>query len=124
LRAAGKPRVNSPGPDRAVVFQNHSLLPWLNGVRKRQAGVDEGFCQVQEPRRAGDAWVMHNLIWCKWRTPRQAAVEILRGMKQHASASRVRWRWSREVCSSTILARSVLAPRIINVCGSQTRQAQ
>jgi len=27
LRAFGNREVNSPGPDRAVVFQNHSLLP-------------------------------------------------------------------------------------------------
>ena len=33
LRAAGKPRSQlAEGPDRAVVFQNHSLLPVADGL--------------------------------------------------------------------------------------------
>ena len=35
--------VNRPGPDRAVVFQNHSLLPWLSVYDNVRIAVDKVF---------------------------------------------------------------------------------
>ena len=40
--------VNEPGPERAVVFQNHSLLPWLSCYDNVRMGVDKVFAA---PRR-------------------------------------------------------------------------
>ena len=35
--------VNEPGPDRAVVFQNHSLLPWLTSYQNVELAVKQVF---------------------------------------------------------------------------------
>src|ERR1700675_3896469 len=52
--------VNEPGPDRAVVFQNHSLLPWLTVYANVRLGVDKVFASSKN-RGERDAWTMHNL---------------------------------------------------------------
>ena len=52
--------VNEPGPDRAVVFQNHSLLPWLTVYDNVRLAVDKVFSSSKS-RAERHAWTMHNL---------------------------------------------------------------
>ena len=44
--------VDGPGPDRAVVFQNHSLLPWLTCYENVKLAVDQTLSREMAPRRA------------------------------------------------------------------------
>lgn len=52
--------VNSPGPDRAVVFQNHSLLPWLTVYENVRIAVDKVFGKSKSKAERHD-WTVHNL---------------------------------------------------------------
>ena len=80
--------VNAPGPERAVVFQNHSLLPWLTVYDNVRLAVDKVFGAT---KTAADrhAWVLHNLelvqmIHAKDKRP----AEISGGMKQRVGIAR------------------------------------
>ncbi len=52
--------VNEPGPERAVVFQNHSLLPWLTAYENVELAVKQVFGGDKTKSEIKD-WVEHNL---------------------------------------------------------------
>ncbi len=80
--------VNEPGPDRAVVFQNHSLLPWLTAYDNVRIGVDKVFGKTKS-RAERNAWTLHNLdlvrmVHAKDKYP----AELSGGMKQRIGIAR------------------------------------
>jgi nitrate/nitrite transport system ATP-binding protein len=80
--------VNSPGPDRAVVFQNHSLLPWLSSYDNVRLGVDKVFSKTKTRAERHD-WVMHNLDLVQMGHAKdKRPSEISGGMKQRIGIAR------------------------------------
>ncbi|MFZ3152401.1 ABC transporter ATP-binding protein [Pseudomonas sp.] len=80
--------VNSPGPERAVVFQNHSLLPWLSCYQNVELAVRQVF-QGKKSRHEMREWIEHNLelvhmMHAKDKRPS----EISGGMKQRIGIAR------------------------------------
>jgi nitrate/nitrite transport system ATP-binding protein len=80
--------VNDPGPDRAVVFQNHSLLPWLTVYENVRLAVDKVFSGAKTRRERHD-WVMHNLNLVHMTHAKdKRPAEISGGMKQRVGLAR------------------------------------
>jgi nitrate/nitrite transport system ATP-binding protein len=78
--------IAGPGPDRGVVFQNHSLLPWLTCFENVHLGVERVFA---EPRarlraRAMQALELVKLAHAAHKRPH----EISGGMKQRVGIAR------------------------------------
>ena len=80
--------VNEPGPDRAVVFQNHSLLPWLTVYDNVRLAVDK-VCSGSKTRAERDAWTLHNLDLVQMTHAKdKRPAEISGGMKQRVGLAR------------------------------------
>jgi nitrate/nitrite transport system ATP-binding protein len=80
--------VNSPGPDRAVVFQNHSLLPWLTVYDNVRLAVDKVF-GGKKSRAARHDWTRHNLDLVQMtHAAEKRPAEISGGMKQRVGIAR------------------------------------
>ncbi len=52
--------IAGPGPERAVVFQNHSLLPWLSCFDNVALAVDQVFRRTMSKHERRE-WIEHNL---------------------------------------------------------------
>jgi len=80
--------VNAPGPDRAVVFQNHSLLPWLTVYQNVEIAVAKIFANSKTAAERKD-WTLHNLNMVNMsHALHRLPSEISGGMKQRVGIAR------------------------------------
>ena len=87
LLCAGR-EIAGPGPERAVVFQNHSLLPWLTCFENIHLGVERVFGKKEGKAklkaRTDAALAMVGLVHASQKRPH----EISGGMKQRVGIAR------------------------------------
>ncbi|MEA3380194.1 MAG: ABC transporter ATP-binding protein [Pseudomonadota bacterium] len=79
--------VKQPGPERAVVFQNHSLLPWLSVYKNVELAVKS----TMRGKSKGEMrdWIMHNLeLVHMTHALDKLPNEISGGMKQRVGIAR------------------------------------
>jgi len=80
--------VNEPGPERAVVFQNHSLLPWLSAYQNVELAVKQVF-RGRKSRAEMKEWIEHNLHLVHMdHAMHKRPNEISGGMKQRVGIAR------------------------------------
>jgi len=80
--------IDGPGPERGVVFQNHSLLPWLTCYDNVALAVDQVFRREMGKGERRD-WIEHNLALVQMSHARDKRPgEISGGMKQRIGIAR------------------------------------
>lgn len=80
--------VNEPGPDRAVVFQSHALMPWLTVYQNVALAVDQVF-KGKKTKAEMKEWVEHNLKLVNMdHAMHKMPSEISGGMKQRVGIAR------------------------------------
>ncbi|MGB3624146.1 MAG: ABC transporter ATP-binding protein [Ketobacter sp.] len=80
--------VTAPGPERAVVFQNHSLLPWLSSYQNVELAVKQVFKNTMSKAEMDD-WIRHNLSLVHMdHALNKRPGEISGGMKQRVGIAR------------------------------------
>jgi len=85
--------VTSPGSERAVVFQNHSLLPWLSAYENVELAVKQVFGRSADKKSKSKKemkeWVEHNLQLVHMdHAMHKKPDEISGGMKQRVGIAR------------------------------------
>jgi len=80
--------VTEPGPERAMVFQNHSLLPWLSAYENVELAVKQTFKGKKSKAEMRD-WIEHNIKLVHMdHAMHKRPDEISGGMKQRVGIAR------------------------------------
>jgi NitT/TauT family transport system ATP-binding protein len=85
IEAHGRP-VGGPGPDRAMVFQEYALFPWMTVAQNVAFGLEVKGLPAGEVRGAVDAWLGKlGLLEFRDRFPK----DLSGGMRQRVAIARV-----------------------------------
>jgi nitrate/nitrite transport system ATP-binding protein len=80
--------VNEPGPDRAIVFQNHSLFPWLTAYENVEIAVKSVF-KGKKSKQEMKEWIDHNIELVHMSHAKdKLPAELSGGMKQRIGIAR------------------------------------
>jgi nitrate/nitrite transport system ATP-binding protein len=82
----GQP-IAGPGPDRGIVFQNYTLMPWLSVLDNVQLSVDAVFPQLSRAERRERTLHYVNMVGLSHAVDRRPA-ELSGGMRQRVSVAR------------------------------------
>lgn len=82
----GKP-VTGPSPERGIVFQSYSLMPWLTVFDNIALAVDQVFCSWPKSKRKAHVQKYIDMVSLSHATDRRPA-ELSGGMRQRVSVAR------------------------------------
>lgn len=79
--------LRGPGPDRGVVFQSYSLMPWLSVYGNIRLGIDAVFSSESEEERKARASKYISMVGLAHASDRKPA-ELSGGMRQRVAVAR------------------------------------
>ena len=80
-------RITQPGPDRIVVFQNYSLLPWMTAFENIYLGVNSVYPEKSKSEKEAIVWQHLELVGLSEAADKKPG-ELSGGMKQRVSIAR------------------------------------
>ena len=86
VRFKGKP-VTGPGPERGVIFQNYSLMPWLTVAGNVRLAVDSVFPALSAAEKAAQVAKYVQMVGLSHAAGRRPA-ELSGGMRQRVNVAR------------------------------------
>lgn len=80
-------KIEGPGPDRGVVFQNYSLLPWLSVRENVKLGIDQAYPSASRKEKNQKAEDYVSMVHLSHAIDKKPA-ELSGGMRQRVSVAR------------------------------------